>query len=85
MAINFNSKDKEIREASQFISGLNGEFISNDHFSAVALSYYSKKEVKFLLSEDKLDESVRCENPIYFSDKYSISSVGGGYNVCINN
>jgi hypothetical protein len=85
MALNFNSKDKEIRKAGQFISGLDGEFTSNDQFSAVALSYYSKKEVKFLLSEDITDKSVYCKNPIYASDMYFISSISRGYNICINN
>jgi len=79
----FNKKDKEIKKLAEVIKEKEGSFASNDMFTSTVLTYYSKKNVQFLLSENKIDENIKCSRGlIYSSEKYKISENNFEYEIC---
>lgn len=82
-SLEFNQKDKAIREVANILTSKEGIFVANDMFTSTALTYYSEKKIKFLLKENKIDENIKCENNlIYSSDNYLISKNNSAYQIC---
>lgn len=76
-------RDKAVREVSEAIKNINGRFVCNDMFTSTTLSYYSGKKIDFLLNENRIDESIRCDGEIIFSSQnYLVSFKGSQYNIC---
>lgn len=77
--------DSQILEINNALTLQNstGTFITNDQFTASALSFYLKNRVQFNLETNEIDKSVNCTGElIFFSKNYKVFKENSEYRIC---